>query len=174
MEDKIKEQIEKIIKEDLPQAVGNELKQFIEEANETKLKLKTATKGLENYADLITKKDNEHLELINKLEEYKVREEKIKAREVAYSIANADLQNDKNEFKVKVMEIKLNEANNRADMVQDFVSNLVKNPTFKKTTITNKTFQHHQEYDCGSNTCREVNDGEEVRTITEITPSGEE
>jgi hypothetical protein len=120
----LEEKFSKLIKEDLPGKVGDELKKVLLQAERDAKDLKDLQ--LE-YGKLEKKlvaceKDIDRLTLTLK-------------EHVSLDLKKNALDTRERNLKITELEIKLEEAHKRADIVQEFTSKLVRNTNFRKTVF---------------------------------------
>ncbi len=132
-------EIQEIIEKDLPKQVGETLRGVLEQGEKDAERVKE----LEN--DLYTK--DLHIEALNaqiseqdgKLREYR----KFDQRNIDLDNRTIELGNAERALKVQIMEIKVEEAEKRANMVMDFATGLVRNTEFKRRVFESQDQSQH-------------------------------
>lgn len=113
----LSETIAKAIQENLPAATAAELSKFITSAEQK-------SKALEQSIDALAKKEKE----IEQLKEKVVKLEKEVRQEEAFADRQKALTEAENNLKVSIAELRVVEAEKRADMAKDLVGMVFRSP----------------------------------------------
>lgn len=155
MSSKIQKDIAKAIKKDLPNQVGEQLQELLAQGERD-------AKAVKDQADQINKRIIEEDKLRKKIDELL----ELKHRSSGLDSRESDLNDQEDNLKVAMLEVKLEEANKRADMVKDFTSGLVRNTEFKETVFSNS-------FTNARNTPQGYHDAESSNTDTTTTKTTE-
>lgn len=136
----ISESINKIIQDNLPESTAGEMRKFIQEAEDTKfayLSLQKEMKELEKKYNIASDDNRSKLIKINELQET------IKAYGDLVTKEKL-IKKDQDELELKLTNIKLEEANKRAQIVMDLANAAFRNPTYRSTASDYKSGYDNQ------------------------------
>lgn len=148
--------IEKAIAEDLPKQVGEVLQSELKELEVLRKqseKDKAEIKKLKEHNNELLSTISSHKQLDKRAKELKSRENVLESKQ-----RNLDLN---------ILEIKLEEANKRADVVTQFTSGLVRNTEVRKSYFSNRSWDDVRNDSSGypiMNTLTDNNSGGETTT----------
>lgn len=125
----MKDQINKIIEENLPKQIGEVLQKRLQELEE---KEKALAALQENHSHLMLLTDNQQLE-IQRLNDIKEREQSILEQEREIKACQL-----KSEYEKKFDELKLQESEKRYEAVNSYTSLLLRNTTFRERLLESR------------------------------------
>jgi len=136
-------QLLKVINENLPAATAREMKIFIEKANEREQELLAVKKISENKERMLT----HYKQKLEQAEARLKKENELIAREKAVEVAERRQE-------VKILEVKLEEAEKRYSVIKDLTETVFKNRTLTISKSTTQdvpvTDDHYTSQMCGS------------------------
>lgn len=120
----MKEKIEKIIKEQLPELMGQELRSEL-----------TRLYNLETKCDCLESENMSLKAQVSEHQDIQIRESKVKDREVDVSKREKEVENAKRSLDIVTLKIKLEEAVKRANVIKDVTMGLVRNTDYRRTVF---------------------------------------
>jgi NAD-dependent SIR2 family protein deacetylase len=129
----LQKELNRIVKEHLPDAVAGEMKEFITQAKENEKLLKTLEKNIDNLNDVIGKKDDE---LEKKEQAIKSKSETIiELTDQMVKCENCKERYMRLEYEEMNKNIQVQCANDRINDAKEFVALAFKSPQFRKEVI---------------------------------------
>lgn len=128
----LEEKFSSLIKEELPGKVGAELKEVLIKAEQDAKQIVTLEKTIADDTIKLNKLYESEANLKTQLEQHKSLDTKL-----------ANLEVKERALEITVLKIQLEEANKRADMVQNFTAGLVRNVEFRRTLSDFKSYPGH-------------------------------
>ncbi len=131
----MEQEIEEIIKKNLPAHVGETLKKVLEKAKIDSEKVDNLDKALtQRFSEIVALKSQ-----ISEYEKYDVRNTKIEERE-------QKVQEQERSLEITILKVKLEESEKRADQVSEYTKGLVRNIEFRKTIYDNQSEPYKDQY----------------------------
>ena len=127
------EKISKVIRESLPEKVGEELKQILEEHKKFKEKCENLTKTNEDLDKTLTETKKELKDVKQEFSDFKEAAGDLDKRE-------ADLKEEQRDLKITILESKLDSAESVSDNYKNFMLAIARNTGFRKQVFKDVAF----------------------------------
>lgn len=149
----LNEEITLAIQKNLPAAVAGELKSYLEEAEKNKILIIELQENNKELRDSYNTTYNNCHNLEIKLNQHKT-----------LDIREAEILKQENNLKVTIAQIELTHALKRADIIQELVSTIFKNPTMRRSLT--KSDSMNNKYDSRSGQYIDTKTGEYITEET--------